>query len=338
MPAEEIEEGDGNDSLAERHPHLYHYTDGAGLRGIVESNSLRATYFGNLNDANEILELRVPLVRELSRRLEPFVKEIRAKGSRRSRVISRLGGNAVVAQRLARTWANALYSTTFETKDKLGLCCITSFCSHANDQAYERENGLLSQWRGYGGDGGFCLVFDTAALSRQLEAERKTYFFLHAELQAAHYPIEGASPIDVFESLLTLSEGVIKKAVEGDRDFSSAELFVPFVGSATAFKHRGFFEEREVRLVAMAGTKFADDNIKDLEGYTPMPLREPTTILRDGVPRQYISLFGKDCDRLPIERVIVGPSRTQSDNVAIARKIVGNSIPVSKSATPFVGR
>jgi hypothetical protein len=71
--------------------------------------------------------------------------------------------------------------------------------------------------------------------------------------------------------------------------------------------------------------------------YTPMPLREPSTVLRDGVPRQYISLFGKDCDRLPIVRVMVGPSRMQSENVAIARKIVGNAIPVSKSATPFVG-
>jgi hypothetical protein len=170
-----------------------------------------------------------------------------------------------------------------------------------------------------------------------LEAERRTYFYLLAQLQAVHYPVEGASPIDAFESLLSLSEGVIKKAVEGDRNFTTAELFVPFVGSATAFKHRGFYEEREVRLVAMAGTKFADDNIKDLDGYTPMPRREPSTIERDGVPRQYISLFGKDCERLPLERVIVGPSRNQSESLAIARDIVGNAIPVSKSATPFVG-
>lgn len=336
MPADD-EKGAGDDSLSERHSQLYHYTDGAGLQGIVESNSLRATYFGNLSDANEIHELRAPLELELSRRLEPFVKEIRARGSRRSRVISNFGGSAAVARQLARTWANALYSTTFESKDELGLCCITSFCSHANDQAYEQENGLLSQWRGYGKDGGFCLVFNTAALSKLLEAERSTYYYLYAELQAVHYPVEGASPINLFESLLSLSEGVIKKAVEGDRNFTTAELFVPFVGSATAFKHRGFYEEREVRLVAMAGTKFADDNIKDQDGYTPMPLREPSTIECDGISRQYISLFGKDCDRLPIERVIVGPSRTQPENVAIARKIVGDATPVLKSATPFVG-
>ncbi|MEO6840164.1 MAG: DUF2971 domain-containing protein [Bradyrhizobium sp.] len=247
MPAGD-ETSAGNDSLSNRHPQLYHYTDGAGFKGIVESNSLRATYFGNLNDANEILELRVPLVVELSRRLEPFVREIQAKGSRRSTVVSKLGGSAVVAEQLAQDWAKVLYSTTFGTKDELGLCCIVSFCSHANDQAYERENGLLSQWRGYGRNGGFCLVFNTAALSKLLEAERGTYFYLLAQLQAVHYPVEGASPIDAFESLISLSEGVIKKAVEGDRNFTTAELFVPFVESATAFKHRGFYEEREVRL------------------------------------------------------------------------------------------
>jgi hypothetical protein len=136
----EVEKSVDGDSVSDRHPQLYHYTDGVGLKGIVASNSLRATYFGNLTDANEIHELREPLVLELSRRLEPFVKEIRARGSRRSRVISRFGGSAAVARQLARGWANALYSTTFEPKDELGLCCIASFCSHANDQAYEREN------------------------------------------------------------------------------------------------------------------------------------------------------------------------------------------------------
>jgi hypothetical protein len=47
MPAEGDKTAQG-DSLSNRHPQLYHYTDRAGLQGIVESNSLRATYFGNL--------------------------------------------------------------------------------------------------------------------------------------------------------------------------------------------------------------------------------------------------------------------------------------------------
>jgi hypothetical protein len=46
-------------------PELYHYTDTSGLKGIVESNSLWATYFGDLNDAQEVHALRVPIVDEL---------------------------------------------------------------------------------------------------------------------------------------------------------------------------------------------------------------------------------------------------------------------------------
>jgi hypothetical protein len=54
--------------------------------------------------------------------------------------------------------------------------------------------------------------------------------------------------------------------------------------------------------------------------------------------RSYISLFGKEYDRLPLVKVIVGPSKTQDANAALAREILNNNkIPVLKSATPFIG-
>ena len=62
--AEKIGAAEGAiDSLVRDHPHLYHYTTGAGLKGIVESNSLWATYFRDMNDANEIHELRAEVQR-----------------------------------------------------------------------------------------------------------------------------------------------------------------------------------------------------------------------------------------------------------------------------------
>jgi hypothetical protein len=81
-------------SLVRDHPHLYHYTTEAGLKGIVESNSLWATYFRDMNDATEIHELRAPLVRELARRLTPFVNERRRKGIPVSKTVSMSGGEA----------------------------------------------------------------------------------------------------------------------------------------------------------------------------------------------------------------------------------------------------
>jgi hypothetical protein len=41
---------------------------------------------------------------------------------------------------------------------------ITSLCSHYPDHAYEVKNGLLSQWRAYGGAERYCIVFDTEKL------------------------------------------------------------------------------------------------------------------------------------------------------------------------------
>jgi hypothetical protein len=63
-------------SIVEAHPELCHYTGAAGLKGIIiESNSFRATYFADMNDAQEIHALRVHLVDELKKRLETAVKQ-----------------------------------------------------------------------------------------------------------------------------------------------------------------------------------------------------------------------------------------------------------------------
>ena len=72
-------------------------------------------------------------------------------------------------------------------------------------------------------------------------------------------------------------------------------------------------------------------------GRDPAPLKDVFKRSRDKRERSHISLFGKDFPDLPIKRVIVGPSRSQENNVLFARKIVGRSLPVSKSATPYIG-
>jgi len=89
--------------------------------------------------------------------------------------------------------------------------------------------------------------------------------------------------------------------------------------------------------VALAATKVADDKIKHLPGYKPEPLKAEFTTERDGRSRHHISLFGKDVAKLPITRVIVGPSRHQDKNTELAQQILGTNIPVWKSATPFIG-
>jgi hypothetical protein len=272
------------------HPELYHYTDSGGLKGIIETNSLWATYFADLNDAREMHVLRAPLVDELGKRLDRVVREAQLRNPDRDCAVWKRDA----AKTLARIWGNALYRVVFADNDseRTALCCVTSFCSHAGDRLYEREHGLLSQWRGYGRTGGFCLVFDTAALWKLFEQERRAFFYAFTDIRQAFYPREHSQPIECFTELLNTSEAIIEAALRGNRDFSVDEVLLPFVFSATAFKHLGFYEEREVRLVAMAGTELAAE-MERKAGRDPAPLKDIFKRSRDKRERSHISLFGK---------------------------------------------
>ena len=59
-----------------------------------------------------------------------------------------------------------------EEADKRSPLFIASFCRH--QEPHQQKNGLLSQWRGYAGEGGgYCVVFDEEALDGLVEAERR---------------------------------------------------------------------------------------------------------------------------------------------------------------------
>jgi predicted dithiol-disulfide oxidoreductase (DUF899 family) len=113
--------------------------------------------------------------------------------------------------------------------------------------------------------------------------------------------------------------------------------FAPFVIGATMFKHQGFREEREVRIVAMPGSKALFDHVRAQHNQIPqMSIKQMNTIHSSRGKRRYISLFEGNSVTLPIKRVIVGPSRHQAANVAHAQNLLGKDIAISASATPFV--
>ena len=90
---------------------------------------------------------------------------------------------------------NSIYQVLFEDSDALsfGEPFIASFCSHAADQVYERDHGLLSQWRGYGGDGGVSIVFDTSGLGDLLKKEWYSNYWTHLNISPVSYATDGLS-------------------------------------------------------------------------------------------------------------------------------------------------
>jgi hypothetical protein len=68
--------------------------------------------------------------------------------------------------------SNVLVDGYYLSTDKTVAPFICSFCSHHGDDE-AKVDGLLSQWRGYGRDGGFAIEFDTPELEALMRKASK---------------------------------------------------------------------------------------------------------------------------------------------------------------------
>jgi hypothetical protein len=320
--------------LLAEHPELHHYTKYTGLKGIIETNSLRATHYRKLNDTMEIHLLRQPLVEALVLRFTEVLRRHRSK-SEIAQAIRETGGLKAAAQLNAEGLVNSLYQVSFERSGfSFAEPYITSFCTHA-DWPYERKNGLLSQWRGYGGLGGYCLVFDTVKLAERLYEEFDTHYYFHINLTQVVYADATAKVEDLFPVLLKLNEDFFDMVLDRGEGWSNLQdCFGPFIAGVTSYKHQGFQEEREIRAVIVPASREVAKRVQaENPGVSLRPIKSPRA---DERGRAFLSLFSSLHKRLPIKRIIVGPSVHQAENAERARALVGDAIPVELSKTPYI--
>jgi hypothetical protein len=322
--------------LATEHPELHHYTTERGLTGILATRTIWATRFSHLNDASEVKFLREPLARAVRERVRKLIVTRQSKSSSMLLKVQKAGGLEKVAARLAQSFVGSMYQVTFDSLE-FGAPFIASFCSHAADQSYEREHGLLSQWRGYGGEVGYCIVFKTADLIDLLKKEYADFHYVHMNIGSARYNHQGDDISSTFSELINYCEQFVSEALDGNREPSRTDGLGPFLEGATLLKHQGFHEEREVRIVAMPSPKELQARIlQEDKNLVARKTKEVFTLKGDAATRRHISLFETSGSDLPISRVIVGPSRDQQTNVAKARELLGPSITISKSETPLI--
>ncbi len=325
-----------NVALTKSDPELHHYTSRCGLQGILKTNSLWAMHFSHLSDSSEIVLLKKPLEAALATLFKPQIIERQRESFRVRRNVEKEGGVEAVARRLAQRYVEAHYVTaiTGGKLSPLAVPFICSFCSHAHDHPYEQEHGLLSQWRGYGGSGHYALVFDTRQLDALLELEWRTHYWARLDIQKVVY-FEGLDTLEKdFPEILASSTAFMEKILNGERG-SNIDLFAPFSRAATLLKHRGFREEREVRIVAcpMSERAFADRGMRnDLLGWPPIK-----KVRGLSNSKKYIALFESLSGTLPIKRIIVGPGANQDEDLEFARSVVSDRIPIVISETPFIG-
>jgi hypothetical protein len=142
------------------HTHLYHYTTAAGLQGIITSQQLWATHIAYLNDFEEhvgFFDRRLPKLLDQAARTfaatPAGIEAIAALGSLEN-VLSDV-------QKLRETFRK--FTVGFNTP------YVSSFSNALT--LLKPDDGLLSQWRGYGPDGGYAIVFDAKTMDQFLAEE-----------------------------------------------------------------------------------------------------------------------------------------------------------------------
>lgn len=202
-------------------PVIYHYTAAPGLLGILGGGSLRATNIAFLNDSAEYyLSLE-----RIQSALDRFA---RAEGRGLGAFLDGMG------QRLR------------EATHRIPEVYVVSF---------SRAADLLSQWRGYGEvESGYAVGFDIRALTEGLRQAG-------ALLVPCVYEAEAQ---DAFaDDLVRTVADLWCRASGGSTDGDGAaalldEAFGRLAWFAALFKHPGFAEEQEWRLVSLLAPDQAD--------------------------------------------------------------------------------
>lgn len=326
-------------TVPEAHPELLHYTSVVGLLGILESQSLRATHSGFLNDSTEIsvfFEKRLAQVFELGIRAELAVNP-------ELKVLPQFASTPDEADAVVTRYAVEMAEAVRTTTRRFNEPYLTCFSAPASERV--RRDGLLSQWRGYGKDGGYALVFDSKRLEELLFLEAKAFWFQHAQWGDVHYH-QDDDDLARAEPEIHEAEDMLRRAIAGFiRNPDSSELeamFEPVASLSCLYKHWGFHEEREVRIVAIPPN---EELVREgrASGET-RPVRERKVFIRAGTPVPYLELFApntvSDGLTLPILRVIVGPhpqSQLRRQAVEEVLRTRGIKAQVVVSQIPYIG-
>jgi hypothetical protein len=303
-----------------RHPELYHYTKPAAFEGIIGSQTLWCSHYREMLDTTEIRLMRDLLPAAVAPRMDAIVQKL----NRKTRRLWDASGRGA---KTARDLVNTLYGATFDGKAIYSAldAYLFSFSTHAEDTAFDREHGIRSQWDGYAGPEGYCLVFDIREVARMLGREMDARYWARLTLDPVRYadrPVE-----DIFPELVDASADTLRQFIDGVK---LPEMAVPqFLTGTTLLKGVAYKSEREVRIVAIPGTsKMAKYATKEFPDQFDATAPLPEIRARPGTAKRYIALFDGLGLRLPVKRVIVGPGAHQEERAERARLML-RDIPVT---------
>jgi len=328
--------------VSEEHPELFHYTSVEALNGILKSNTLWATCATHLNDSSEMQLIWPQIEHSLTDFIEMEIKNTFPEHYSEARKLA----SDESSQRV-RSMKDLLLGGS--GKIGLGVPFVTSFTTHKEQY---RSDGMLSQWRGYGGTDVVAIIFDTEQIEKMLERECKyfQYFSGCSIFNVVYYDKNKKNLLEdqfsvLFKELKLYAHNYIKCIKELSQGINkipsmsgAGELF----RAVGRVKHQAFQEENEYRIIVGVTDKAYEAYFKECnDSGEDLPFKD--IHYRPGacgsVP--YIRLFEEEQRKMPIKRIIVGPSRNQDANMERVRALVSElagdrEICVQRSDIPYV--
>lgn len=327
--------------VSEEYSELMHYTTAAGLHGIVSNDCIWAPHAAFLNDAEEMTHFFDVRPKDIVLiEVRKYAEEL-ARVPAKAKQMEADGGVEKIVQNEASRIVSQLRSATLSINQPY------IFSMSASLDIRVRESGLLSQWRGYGSDGGYAIVFDTKKIEDILKQEAETHHYQHVQIgDVFYYGLEQTvqpSSGDVAELEKVVQKG-LGRLIRGGTADDIGDLYQAITSLSCLYKHWGFLEEHEVRVVVVpVDAKVA--KLAAAEGEVKLQ-KCIKAFNRGGLLVPYLELSARRDStharsRLPIERVIIGPHRdSTSRKKAVEHLLTSNGYKASVvcSKIPYIGR
>lgn len=305
---------------------LFHYTTATGLIGILTSGQMWSTAYYCANDESELCTgqgVLTALFREATYKL--------SKENDSRVTIFRNRGVDIMH-----------YADNFEQSIAgmaLSSLCTYMTCFFRPTSEEDFLHGLLSQWRGYGTDGGYVLHFSRRKLQQAIDRSAETNEFNY-DLRDVYYSVDNL----LKQELLSHSDDFLKVFIAhldelaeplgfNKKTMRSPIAGLPggpleaFLNYLTHTKNKHFAEERETRLTLTQLVARADSSL---------PVQY---FNRAGLVVPYIQTPANTFNILDsLEWVVVGPGpRLKSRFKSVTQMIqqTGHKIYVRASHIPF---
>ncbi len=332
MSAKLPEKNDELDEDFEEHDRIFHYTNGAGLAGILETNCLWATYYQSVNDKREFEVAREILEHFVEKRMFRKIAALKVNGD-----ISGYGSKIKeIIKDGSKSFVTALYDAFYIT----GYPFIFSGCvcnSRNKDEITDFENGILQHWGIYGKNSGYAIQINPHTLMSSIRNNEQENCDMVGCIKVDYS--QGENPPELlkhaFEDVGSASEKYIKLSIlENNNHPYNIEITIPFTRIISCLKDPFFMIEREARLILIRMNQ-------EYSGKQPHPIHV-RTVDRNLIP--YVKILDGSLlnDPSPIERIIVGPGEDIDRRCCSLKAYLQmrglSKIEVTPSNIPYVPR